>query len=114
MCSVAAVVSPSRHTGADSVRSVERRARRSAGAQVRGGGYAEVVGSSERYDSTTEAPNTRLHGYGLLNLSAGYAVARDWSLNARWNNVLDRDYELIQFFNTPRSNLFMWVVWQPR
>ncbi len=75
---------------------------------------AEVVGSGERYDSTNEAPNTRMHGYGLLNLTAGYAFARDWSFNARWNNVLDRDYELNQFFNTPRSNLFAWVAWQPR
>ena len=75
---------------------------------------AEVVGSGERYDSTNEAPNTRLHGYGLLNLTAGYAFSRDWSVNARWNNVLDRDYELIQFFNTPRSNLFVWLAGQLR
>jgi vitamin B12 transporter len=75
---------------------------------------AEVVGSGERYDSTNEAPNTRMHGYGLLNLTAAYAFSRDWSINARWNNVLDRDYELNQFFHTPRSNLFAWVAWQPR
>jgi vitamin B12 transporter len=75
---------------------------------------ADIVGSGQRFDSTNEAPNTRMHGYGLLNLTAGYALARDWSINARWNNVLDREYELIQFFNTPGSSLFAWVAWQPR
>ena len=73
---------------------------------------ADIIGSGERFDSTNEAPNTRMHGYGLLNLTAGYALARDWSINARWNNVLDREYELNQFFNTPGSNVFVWVAWQ--
>ncbi len=98
---------------------LRRRAKQygSAGAERRFGPWrfgADVVASGERFDSTTEAPNTRMHGYGLLNLTAGYALARDWSINARWNNVLDREYELIQFFNTPGSNLFAWVAWQPR
>lgn len=75
---------------------------------------ADIVGSGERFDATNEAPNTRMHGYGLLNLMAGYALERDWSINARWNNVLDREHELIQFFNTPGSSLFVWVAWQPR
>jgi vitamin B12 transporter len=75
---------------------------------------ADIIGSGERFDSTNEAPNTRMHGYGLLNLTAGYVLARDWSINARWNNVLDREYELNQFFNTPGSNLFVWVAWQLR
>ena len=75
---------------------------------------ADIIGSGERFDSTNEAPNTRMHGYGLLNLTAGYVLARDWSINARWNNILDREYELNQFFNTPGSNLFVWVAWQQR
>jgi vitamin B12 transporter len=75
---------------------------------------ADIVASGERFDSTNEAPNTRMHGYGLLNLNAGYVLARDWSINTRWNNVLDREYELNQFFNTPGSNLFVWVAWQLR
>jgi len=75
---------------------------------------ADIIGSGERFDSTNEAPNTRMHGYGLLNLTAGYALTRDWSINARWNNVLDREYELNQFFNTPGSNFFAWVAWQMR
>ena len=65
---------------------------------------AEIVASGVRYDSTSEAPNTRLHGYTLLNLTARYALAKDWALHARWGNVFNREYETVQFFNTPRSN----------
>lgn len=75
---------------------------------------AELVGTGARYDSTNEAPNTRLHGYGLINLTANFALAKEWSINARWNNVLDRDYELVQFFNTPGSNVLVWLAWQPQ
>lgn len=75
---------------------------------------AEFVGSGARYDSTNEAPNTRLHGYGLVNLTANYPIAGQWSLNARWINVFNRDYELAQFFNTPGSNVLVWVAWQPQ
>jgi vitamin B12 transporter len=98
---------------------LRRRAKQygSVGAERRFGRWrvgGDVIGSAERFDSTNEAPNTRMHGYALVNLTAGYALARDWSVNARWNNVFDRDYELVQFFNTPGSNLFFWVAWQPR
>lgn len=89
----------------------------SIGAERRFGRWrfgADVVASGQRFDSTSEAPNTRMHGYGLVNLTAGYALARDWSIHARWNNVFDREYELVQFFNTPGSSLFAWVAWQPR
>ena len=75
---------------------------------------AEIVGSSERYDSATEAPASRLHGYGLLNLHAAYALAKDWTVRARWNNVTDRDYELAQHFNTPGSNVFVSLQYQPK
>lgn len=96
---------------------LRRRAKRHGviGAERRRGAWrhgAELVASGGRYDSTTAAPGTRLHGYGIVNLIAGYALARDWTLNARWNNVFDRDYELVQFFNTPGSSLFVWLEWR--
>lgn len=75
---------------------------------------AELVASSERYDGATESPATRMHGYGLVNLTAAYAFKREWTVRARWNNVTDRDYELAQHFNTPGSNVFVAVQYQPR
>lgn len=68
---------------------------------------AEVVFSGQRFDDP--ANRNRLGGYSLLNLHASYDFAKDWSLFARWNNVLDKDYELAKGFNTAGSNVFVGV-----
>lgn len=75
---------------------------------------AEVIGSGARFDSTDEAPGTKMHGYGLFNLTASYALSRDWLVRARWNNVFNREYELAQNFNTPGSNVFVALQYQPQ
>lgn len=75
---------------------------------------AELVASGARFDSTDEAPDTKMHGYALLDLTAGWALNREWSVRARWNNVFDREYELAQNFNTPGSNVFVAVQYQPQ
>ena len=74
----------------------------------------EVVASSARFDQADEKEGTRMHGYGLVNLTAIYAIDREWSIRARWNNVFDREYELAQNFNTPGSNVFVAVQYQPK
>lgn len=74
---------------------------------------AEVVASGERFDSPTEAPASRLAGYAIFNLSVGRRITPEWSVDLRWNNVGDRDYELIQGFNTPGSNALLSVRWTP-
>jgi vitamin B12 transporter len=84
---------------------------RSSGSWTLGG---EVVASSARFDQPGEADGTRMHGYGLLNLTATYAFDREWSARVRWNNVFNRDYELVQNFNTPGSNVFVAVQYQPK
>jgi len=74
----------------------------------------EVVASSARFDQAGEAEGTRMHGYALLNATAMYVLDREWSIRARWNNIFGRDYELAQNFNTPGSNVFVAVRYQPR
>lgn len=75
---------------------------------------AELVASGARFDSNNENPATRMHGYGLVNLIASYTLNKEWSVRARWNNVADRDYELVQNYNTPGSNLFVALQYQPK
>jgi len=75
---------------------------------------AELVTSGARFDSANENPTTRLPGYALYNLTANYAFAREWSFNLRWNNVFNRNYELVQNFNTPGSNVFFALRYEPQ
>jgi len=77
----------------------------------------EIIVSGDRYN---DAANTlRLAGYTLVNLTAQYRLNQDWSLNARVDNLFDRDYALVSTFNgipynTPRTNLFVSLRWQPK
>ena len=55
------------------------------------------VGEAERQDN---AANTRrMGGYGTLDLRAETQLARDWQLQLRAANLLDRRYETVAFFN---------------
>jgi vitamin B12 transporter len=74
----------------------------------------EIVASGARFDSPDENPASRLHGYALYNLTANYAFAPEWSVNLRWNNVFNRSYELVQNFNTPGSNVFFALRYEPQ
>src|SRR5262249_47058794 len=73
---------------------------------------AEVVGQGARFDSNDEAPGTRMGGYALLNLVASYKLSRDWRVDLRWNNVFNKNYELAQGYNTPGSNVFVWIKYE--
>jgi len=71
---------------------------------------AEVIASSYRYD---DAANTkRLGGYGILNLTAEWDVARNWSLFLRGNNVFDNGYQLAADFSTGGATVFGGVRWR--
>ena len=52
-------------------------------------------------------------GYGLANVSAAYAWNKEWSLQARINNLFDREYELARGYGTQGVNAFLGVRYQP-
>ena len=72
----------------------------------------EVVGAGARFDSINESPDSRMGGYALFNLVASYKLSRDWRVDLRWNNVFDKSYELAKGYNTPGSNVFVWVKYE--
>lgn len=84
-------------------------ATRTLGAWTLGGEWA-LVGS--RYDTNSETD--RLGGYGLVNLTARYAIDRDWSLEARADNVFDQQYETVRDYGTPGASVFIGVRYAPR
>lgn len=77
----------------------------------------EVIVSGQRYNDA--ANSLRLGGYTLVNLTTNYRLNEDWSINARVENLFDREYALVStststYYNTPRTNLFVGLRWQPK
>jgi vitamin B12 transporter len=82
----------------------------------------EMSASGQRYNDTENS--IKLGGYALVNLIANYTLNKDWSLNARLNNLFDREYALATTassfapdapaYDTPGANLFVGVRWQPK
>lgn len=82
---------------------------------------AESIASSKRYNDT--ANNVSLAGYTIFNLTTDYQINQDWKVQARLNNVFDKQYALAYdgnprttgfAYDTPGSNLFVSVRWQPK
>jgi vitamin B12 transporter len=100
-------------------RMLPRRARNYGSATVSGqsGQWkygADLVVAGYRFDSVSNVAATRLPGYGLVNLRTGYVFTPAWSVNMRWNNILDRSYELVRGYNTAGSNVFVSVDYSAR
>lgn len=72
----------------------------------------EWNGLGRRYDDP--ANQVRLAGYGVVNAYAHYALARDWRLEMRANNILDKDYELSRGYAASGANVFVGVRYAPR
>ncbi|CCF98685.1 MULTISPECIES: TonB-dependent receptor [Ralstonia solanacearum species complex] len=63
--------------------------------------------AGERQDSVRT-----LGGYGLLNLTGRYQITRDWALSARVENLLNKNYQLIDPYNTASRGVFFTLSWQ--
>lgn len=71
---------------------------------------ASIIGQGEQYDDTDNTQ--RVSGYGLLNLRTSYALAKNWSLRAKIDNVFDKEYETIDGYNQPGINTFVSINYQ--
>ena len=83
---------------------------------------AEMIATGKRYnDADNSIP---LPGFALVNLTTSYPLSTDWNLQARVNNVLDKDYRLVSSaysgapnlpaYSTPGANLFIGLRYQPK
>lgn len=67
----------------------------------------EIQAVGQRFDN---AANTRnLPGYGLINLYAQYQLTSALRLEARINNLLDKDYETAWAYAQPGMNAFVGI-----
>ncbi len=67
---------------------------------------ADLLLAGEREDFGFPAP-VRLGGYFLANLSASVVLGERWTVQARLENALDRDYQLADGYNTMRRALMV-------
>lgn len=57
---------------------------------------------------------SHLPGYGLLALHGQWPLPRGFRLDGRIDNLLDRDYTLIDAYNTPGLTVLLGLRWQAR
>lgn len=60
---------------------------------------ARWTAEGDRYDDSAESRH--IGGYGLVELRAEAALGKDWRLQLRGANLLDKRYETIAFYNQP-------------
>lgn len=66
---------------------------------------ANVLAQGDRYD---DPQNTiRVAGYVTVDLRAAYHVNKNWMLSAKLNNLLDKQYQLVDTYNTADRNFFV-------
>jgi vitamin B12 transporter len=97
-------------TGKQLARRARRMATLTADTRVAGwalGGEVQLVG-----DRFNDARNTqKLDGYSVLNLTARTALARDWTLLARVDNLADKTYETVKGYATAGRTVYVSLKW---
>lgn len=76
---------------------------------VRLGGAVSYHGDA--YDDRQNA--TELDAYTVVDLSAAWQVAPDWTLRGEVTNLFDEDYQSADTYNAPGRAVFVSVNWQP-
>lgn len=79
-----------------------RRSRRSLSAHTgRDFGSWSTQIEVQAHGARADVGDVRLGGYSVLNSSLGYSFGPEWRLSLRAENLLDKDYQLIDGFRTP-------------
>jgi vitamin B12 transporter len=66
-----------------------------------------VVASGPRYDSTNEAPASRLGGYAVVDARLRYAFAKGWTAEVAAANLGDKRREAIVGYDAPRRTILL-------
>lgn len=66
-----------------------------------------VFGSGERFDSTDEAPSSRLGGYAVVDARVRYKISQRWSAEVTATNLFDRKHESAVGYDAPRRGVML-------
>lgn len=70
------------------------------------------IGSSVRYASKNPDFGVELDGYTVIDLRAAYAINNHWKVSAKIENATDKDYQIINGYNTPDLSGYLTIQWQ--
>ncbi|MGZ8175532.1 MULTISPECIES: TonB-dependent receptor domain-containing protein [Methylobacter] len=66
---------------------------------------ANVLAQSDRFDDALN--RTKIAGYVTIDLRTAYHLNKNWMLSAKLNNLLDKQYQTINTYNTADRNFFL-------
>ena len=66
---------------------------------------ANVLAQGDRFDDTQNL--IRVAGYTTVDLRSAYHINKNWMLSARLNNLLDKQYQTVNTYNTADRNFFV-------
>ncbi|MDO9424578.1 MAG: TonB-dependent receptor [Methylobacter sp.] len=66
---------------------------------------ANVLAQSDRFDDALN--KTKVAGYVTIDLRSAYHLSKNWMLSAKLNNLLDKQYQTINTYNTADRNFFI-------
>jgi vitamin B12 transporter len=78
---------------------------------IRAGGSVFLSGRS--YDLLFDGSRVRLDGYALVDLRAEYLFSDSLRLQARLENLLDKDYETLAYYNQPGRGVYLTLRYAP-
>ena len=66
---------------------------------------AKVLAQAGRFDDTLN--QTQVAGYVTVDLRSTYHLNKSWALSAKLNNLLDKNYQTVNTYNTADRNFFV-------
>ncbi len=73
---------------------------------------ASLYAASERFDKASNAEDSRMPGYALVDLRSEYRFDEAWRLQVKLANLFDRDYETAQTYEQPGRAVYFTVRYQ--
>jgi len=75
---------------------------------------ATVHGESKRYSDTANTESAALPGYGTLDLRTDYKLSKDWTVGAKFGNVLNKHYQTNAGYNQDGANYLITFKYAPK
>jgi len=69
----------------------------------------KVYASSRRVDGTEN-----LSSYTVFNLYGSKKIDSDWTARLKIQNAFNADYQLAYGYNTPKAEIFLSLIYQPK